>query len=482
MYTEEVKKFHEKQGVVPDADGWYDSPRNPGKIPVTDEQFLLNISANMEREQLDILKPVRHDPRTFVMCCGGPSLADFLDDIREKSLDPNYLVVCSNMTGGYLLENGIVPNVHFILDAQPKKALDVAPGCTHADTEYWLGLNIDVSVADTLLEQGRRIKYFFCASNIGGERLDEARLRECMTKRKIREILAVGGGTMAGLRAINIAEGLGFRKFEYYGFDGSIRGLDACYAYDKTRKEMSIEVKTQDGETFQSTTILADQATQFLEWERRLAWIDFKIYGDGFIAAMQKCQRDIDRKADPQIDLLITPEYAALQKQMHDSKEHYGTSGTNYADSVFMIACKMSKGMDHVDILDYGCGKGSFKKAIIENYHIFAHALKIHEYDPNITGKDAPPLPADIVVCTDVLEHVEPQCTQATLRHIASLAKQVAVIGVCVKPATKSLPDGRNAHINIRQHDWWYRNIKKYFKISDYKEMENNLIIVGEAL
>lgn len=482
MHTEEVQKFHEKIGVTPDAEGWYVSPRNPGVIPVSDETYLENITTNMARPELEVLTPVKLDRRTFVMCCGGPSLEDGLEDIRRKALDPDYLIVCSNMTGGYLLENGIVPHVHFILDAQPKKALDVAPEYTHPDTEYWLGLNCDPSVGDTLREQGRKVKYFFCASNIGGERLDESRLRDAMMKRCMKQIIAIGGGTMAGLRAINLAEALGFRKFEYYGFDGSIRGADKCYAYAKVRKEMMVEVKTPDGDVFQSTTILSDQATQFLDWERRLSWIDFTIYGDGFIRAMQLCQRKIDAEHDPQIEARITPEYLAMQRTMHADTASYGTSGAGGLDTVFVMASKMLKGREYVDILDYGCGKGKLKQAMLKEYPAFKDAIRIHEYDPCIPGKDAEPKPADIVVCADVLEHVEPQCTQATLKHIAILTKNAAYINVCCVPAKKELPDGRNAHINVRGHDWWYRNIKKYFQISDFKDTETSMIIIGTSL
>ena len=34
--------------------------------------------------------------------------------------------------------------------------------------------------------------------------------------------------------------------------------------------------------------------------------------------------------------------------------------------------------------------------------------FEIKEYDPAIPGKDSLPEPADIVVCSDVLEHIEP--------------------------------------------------------------------------
>ena len=37
-----------------------------------------------------------------------------------------------------------------------------------------------------------------------------------------------------------------------------------------------------------------------------------------------------------------------------------------------------------------------------------------------------PPKPADILLCTDVLEHVEPEKTEEVLRHIKSLTLNVA--------------------------------------------------------
>ncbi len=64
------------------------------------------------------------------------------------------------------------------------------------------------------------------------------------------------------------------------------------------------------------------------------------------------------------------------------------------------------------------------------------------EYDPAVAGKDLPPEPADLVVCTDVLEHIEPDCLDDVLSDLARLTKKVLLVNISTRPAVKVLADG----------------------------------------
>ena len=79
----------------------------------------------------------------------------------------------------------------------------------------------------------------------------------------------------------------------------------------------------------------------------------------------------------------------------------------------------------------------------------------IREYDPAVPGKDAEPQPADLVICTDVLEHIEPDCLNDVLDHIRQVSLKYAFVNVSTRPAVKFLQDGRNAHLIIQPADWW---------------------------
>ena len=59
------------------------------------------------------------------------------------------------------------------------------------------------------------------------------------------------------------------------------------------------------------------------------------------------------------------------------------------------------------------------------------------------------------MTCTDVLEHIEPDCIDDVLDDLARVTKSVLFATVCVVPAKKKLADGRNAHILLKPFDWW---------------------------
>jgi len=136
-----------------------------------------------------------------------------------------------------------------------------------------------------------------------------------------------------------------------------------------------------------------------------------------------------------------TAEYEALQRQLHEDAS-YGTSGHKHAGRIVQLA----KQIGTRDILDYGRGKGTLAKSM---------PFKINEYDPFVPGYDAEPEPADLVVCSDVLEHIEPQCVESVLGHLHGLTKKALFVDVACRPAKKVLADGRNAHlIQWEPHKW----------------------------
>jgi 2-polyprenyl-3-methyl-5-hydroxy-6-metoxy-1,4-benzoquinol methylase len=98
------------------------------------------------------------------------------------------------------------------------------------------------------------------------------------------------------------------------------------------------------------------------------------------------------------------------------------------------------------DVLDYGCGKRTLETAL---------GFEIANYDPCIPGLDSPPKAHDIVVCTDVLEHIEPECLDAVLSDIRRCTKRVAFLLIATRPAKKFLADGRNAHLIQKDEKWW---------------------------
>jgi len=108
------------------------------------------------------------------------------------------------------------------------------------------------------------------------------------------------------------------------------------------------------------------------------------------------------------------------------------------------------------DILDYGCGQRTLEQAL---------GFPIRNYDPAIPGLDTPPEPADLVVCTDVLEHIEPECLDDVLDDLRRVTRKVGFFVIANRPAKKILPDGRNAHLIQEGIDWWRPRIAARFAL-----------------
>ena len=142
---------------------------------------------------------------------------------------------------------------------------------------------------------------------------------------------------------------------------------------------------------------------------------------------------------------LISNEYSELNRQLHESNEGYGTIGHRWAPAIIDL-CRASKSKT---VLDYGCGKGTLREKLLGS------GLLVREYDPAIAGKEQSPDPADIVVCTDVLEHIEPDCLDEVLDDLKRVTGKGIFLSVAVVAAEKFLADGRNAHLIIEDHKWW---------------------------
>lgn len=153
----------------------------------------------------------------------------------------------------------------------------------------------------------------------------------------------------------------------------------------------------------------------------------------------------------PQGDL-ISRDYLESQVQMHAHPRGYGQRGDHWAPTVIALAKKYDVG----SILDYGCGAGSLGRALRET-----GLFSVREYDPAIPGKDSPPFFADMVVCTDVVEHVEPEKLDNVLTHLRALARKVVFLVAACRPANKLLPNGQNAHLIIEDGHWWRERILK---------------------
>lgn len=165
--------------------------------------------------------------------------------------------------------------------------------------------------------------------------------------------------------------------------------------------------------------------------------------------------------------MLITDAYRAQNAALHVSRPDYGTSGQRYAQQVRELSDWGRK-----SVLDFGAGKCTLRNRLGPAYQVTC-------YDPCIEGLDATPAPHPVVVCTDVLEHVEPECLDAVLAELNRVTQEVGLFVVHLTAAKKTLPDGRNAHLIQKPADWWREKIAEAgFSIEEQSGNEHEAAFV----
>ena len=109
-------------------------------------------------------------------------------------------------------------------------------------------------------------------------------------------------------------------------------------------------------------------------------------------------------------------------------------------------------------ILDYGCGNSRTVDwlAKINDINGFRYDPAIPEYSRLPVAK------ADVVINTDVLEHVLECDLDHVLAEIRSISDRV-YFHIATQPANSILPNGDNAHCTVRPAEWWQKKLAYYF-------------------
>jgi 2-polyprenyl-3-methyl-5-hydroxy-6-metoxy-1,4-benzoquinol methylase len=156
---------------------------------------------------------------------------------------------------------------------------------------------------------------------------------------------------------------------------------------------------------------------------------------------------------------MLTKGYRLMLEEMHrDPDLKWGNDGKHHADAVVRIAQRVGA----KTILDFGCGRSTLSKAL----KAAGHKFKCTDYDPGRPKKATLPNEVfDMVVCTDVLEHVEPEHVDSVIAAIAARTGKAAYFVIDTVPAVTKLPDGRNAHLTVREAVWWLGKLNAAFPV-----------------
>jgi hypothetical protein len=169
--------------------------------------------------------------------------------------------------------------------------------------------------------------------------------------------------------------------------------------------------------------------------------------------------------------MLISEDYRAQQEKLHENP-NYGVASMAFAP----IVAEIINALEIKDLLDYGCGKCRLFEAF---KGLVKHPLRLQAYDPGRPQYAARPVPAQMVTCIDVLEHIEPEYLDDVLDDLHGLTRQIGFFSIHCGPAKKVLPDGRNAHLIQQPPCWWLpRMLERWPDLQTFQQVEGGFYVI----
>lgn len=205
---------------------------------------------------------------------GAPSLNDSFQQLKVRHQN-GAQVWSMNGTYDWLVERGIVPDSHVMLDARPENVRFVQH--PRKETQYYIASQCDPCIFDAL--EGYKVDLVHV--NTEG-------VYEYLENEKSRPVHLLGGFTTAGMFALVLAKLKGYRHIYLFGMDSS-------YAENKHH---AYKQESNDGENVITATIhekkykaapwMCQQVNDFQELARKFAQEDvvIEVCGYGLLYAM----------------------------------------------------------------------------------------------------------------------------------------------------------------------------------------------------
>jgi 2-polyprenyl-3-methyl-5-hydroxy-6-metoxy-1,4-benzoquinol methylase len=262
-----------------------------GKLNTDTETIKANMAENAKLGLKPIVPHVGDGETEVMLLCGGPTLNDFEDEIKEKRAAG---VKCITVNGTYnwCLDRNIKPSLQCMLDARPfmKRMVEQVPGLTD-ETKYAISSQCNPEVFEGMPHD----RTYIWQASTSIDVLDT--VKEHYGK-MYEDWFPSPGGSTVGLRAIWMLRILGFNKIHVYGMDSCLIPDRDHHAYEQKENDNqdkdTVDVIVGKGheceKTFKCTLWQAYQAAEFQKMIPHL-FEDLKLqfYGDGLIAEFVRC-------------------------------------------------------------------------------------------------------------------------------------------------------------------------------------------------
>jgi SAM-dependent methyltransferase len=241
-----------------------------GKVNIEDE-LKTNILVNIKKK-VQQCRPYNKQEKEVILLAGGPSLNDFVEDIREKR-NSGMALVTTNGTYNWAIEHGLTPSAQVIVDGREFNKRFLTP--LLPECRYLLASQVHPSLFDDMPED-RTIMWHATIPDELNEELG----------REFNNVwYGVIGGSTVVLRSIVLMRMLGYYKFHIYGFDSClINGSHHAYEQPENDSEQLVNVSLGD-KNFICTTWMTSQAQEFMAQSQLMGdEVNLAVYGTGLIA------------------------------------------------------------------------------------------------------------------------------------------------------------------------------------------------------
>ena len=264
--------------------------KNPGTtqeliIPIdiicntSDEQLIANVTANSRLNKV-WQKLESENDKTAILCGSGPSIADFVDEIKAKQ-EAGGLVFAMNGCAKFLFDHGILADYQVMCDARPENVDLIGPARQHLFASQCDPCLFE-AVPDAVLWhlQIGDIESFFPPYK-GSYAL-------------------IGGAASVGNTATCLAYAMGHRKLEIYGYDSSHRDNNS-HAFDQPLNNGEPCLWTEfNGKRYLASFTMKHQAEKFQETARALQQmgVEINVFGDGLLPDIWRAPKVIMSEQD----------------------------------------------------------------------------------------------------------------------------------------------------------------------------------------
>jgi hypothetical protein len=157
--------------------------------------------------------------------------------------------------------------------------------------------------------------------------------------------------------------------------------------------------------------------------------------------------------------LVSYEEALKLHEELHKKRVFLGNSIKDHLNNIIELVDIYNV----KTICDYGCGKAHcwIKMNLKETLGLDEVLL----YDPCYEiYKKFPDKKVDMVICTDVMEHIPEDSVDYELKRIFDLTDGVIYFSISSVLSKKLLKKDVNAHLTVKDQKWWYNKIQKHVK------------------